>query len=78
MDRLGFAAEVLFPDFGTPFTLGGPGRIIALGLKPPSREQLAAGFRAHNRWTAEFIQVAPERFAPMATLMFDDVEAAVR
>ncbi len=77
MDAHGIAAEVLFPDFGTPFTLGGPARIVALGLKPARRDQVDAGCRAHNRWIADFIKVAPERFAPMAALTFDDIPRAL-
>jgi predicted TIM-barrel fold metal-dependent hydrolase len=78
MDRNGLSGEVLFPDFGTPFALGSPTVAAMLGIKPSTPDQLEAGFRAHNRWAAQFVQVAPERFAPMAAISFRDVDAAVR
>src|SRR3984957_19613061 len=49
MDRNRIAAEVLFPDFGTPFSMGAP--VNAVGARQSySREHRDAGFRAHNRW----------------------------
>jgi predicted TIM-barrel fold metal-dependent hydrolase len=78
MDRSGLAGEVVFPDFGTPFALGSVSLASVSGVRPRSREHLDAGFRAHNRWAAEFFQIAPHRFAGMAAMMFDDVDRAVR
>lgn len=77
LDRNGFAAEVLFPDFGIPFELGG-GAASALRQHRPTPEQAAAAKLAHNRWLVEFCSVAPERFAAMAVVSFEDVDAAVK
>jgi predicted TIM-barrel fold metal-dependent hydrolase len=76
MDRDGRTAEILFPDFGRPFELGTPIResLIGYDRKP---EQIAAGLPAHNRWLADFVSVAPERFGGMANVSFDDVESAL-
>jgi len=76
MDRDGRSAEILFPDFGRPFELGTPIRESLVGyVRRP--EQIAAGFPAHNRWLADFISIAPERFGAMANVSFDDVDAAI-
>ncbi|WP_372566980.1 amidohydrolase family protein [Streptomyces aureus] len=76
MDRDGRAGEILFPDFGRPFELGTPIRESLAGYtrKP---EHIAAGRPAHNRWLAEYVSVAPERFGGMANVDFDNVEAAM-
>jgi predicted TIM-barrel fold metal-dependent hydrolase len=76
MDADGRAADVLFPDFGLAFELG---TIIREGMLGYSRtpEQTSEGYRAHNRWLADYISVAPHRFAAMACIDFSDVEAAV-
>jgi predicted TIM-barrel fold metal-dependent hydrolase len=76
MDREGVAADVLFPDFGTPFELP---LMVALAVgyerKP---EHVDAANRAHMRWVADFVTVAPERFAGLALISFRDVDAALR
>jgi predicted TIM-barrel fold metal-dependent hydrolase len=77
MEREGLAAEVLFPDFGLPFELYSPFLATMTGLAPRSKEQIDAGNRAFNRWLADFCNCAPERFAGLAAINFDDVEAAV-
>jgi predicted TIM-barrel fold metal-dependent hydrolase len=76
MDRDGRTAEILFPDFGRPFELGTPIResLIGYDRKP---DQVAAGLPAHNRWLADFVSVAPQRFGGMANVSFDDVEDAM-
>jgi predicted TIM-barrel fold metal-dependent hydrolase len=76
MDRDGRTAEILFPDFGRPFELGTPIRESLLGYER-NPEHIAAGLPAHNRWLADFVSVAPERFGAMANIDFDDVESAV-
>jgi predicted TIM-barrel fold metal-dependent hydrolase len=76
-DRNGLAAEILFPDFGLPFEIGGPSRANLLGYTRTA-EQISAGNQAHNRWLVDFCSVAPHRFAAMACVSFDDVDAAVR
>ena len=68
LDADGIAAEVLFVDGLTeenspPF--GGDLGMMPIGAVP---ELQWAGARAHNRWMAEFVSMAPERrlnpFAP--------------
>lgn len=79
IDDDGVAAEVLFPDGITernapPFGAG-------LGLKPWGIEPELqwAGARAHNRWMAEFCQMAPTRRIGLAVVpMLYDVEVAVK
>jgi predicted TIM-barrel fold metal-dependent hydrolase len=76
-DRFGFAGEVLFPDFGLPFEIGSPFHSFLLGhVRTP--DQIDAANRAHNRWLVDFCSVAPERFAAMAVVSFEDVDAAVK
>ena len=78
IDDDGVAAEVLFPDGITernapPFGAG-------LGLKPwgVDPELQWAGARAHNRWMAEFCQMAPLRRIGLAIVpMLYDVDQAV-
>jgi predicted TIM-barrel fold metal-dependent hydrolase len=76
-DRLGFAAEVLFPDFGLPFEIGAS-RTKALYQQERTADQIDAASKAQNRWLIDFISVAPQRFAAVATVRFDDVDAAVK
>jgi predicted TIM-barrel fold metal-dependent hydrolase len=76
-DRQGCAAEVLHPDFGLPFEMGSS-RLKALFPRERTPDQLDAAHKAHNRWLADFISVAPERFAALAVVTFDDVESAVK
>jgi predicted TIM-barrel fold metal-dependent hydrolase len=78
IDDDGVTAEVLFPDGITernapPFGAG-------LGLKPwgVDPELQWAGARAHNRWIAEFCQMAPLRRIGLAIVpMLYDVDQAV-
>ncbi|MGC0367522.1 putative TIM-barrel fold metal-dependent hydrolase [Rhodococcus sp. 27YEA15] len=77
LDREGISAEVLFQEFATPFMMSSPTRAMAMGLAPASVEQLSAGFRAYNRWLADFRSVAPERWIGMAAVSFHDLGAAV-
>jgi predicted TIM-barrel fold metal-dependent hydrolase len=42
-----------------------------------SIEQMSAGFRAYNRWLAEFRSATPERWIGMAAISFHDIEAAI-
>jgi predicted TIM-barrel fold metal-dependent hydrolase len=71
----GIAAEVLFPDFGTAFELS-PRVERALGYSRTPEQAVAAG-KAHNRWLAEYCRCTPTRFAGLAIVSFDDVDAAV-
>jgi len=83
MEDEGIVAEVLFPDFGLPFELIGSqgtrnkGKRALADYPPRTREQIDVGNKAHNRWVADFCSVAPERFAPMALTLWDDVDAAI-
>jgi predicted TIM-barrel fold metal-dependent hydrolase len=78
MESEGVVAEVLFPDFGVPFQLYSPLLASKMQVTPPSAQHIAAGYRAFNRWLAEFCQSAPERFAGLAFVAWDDVDAAVK
>jgi predicted TIM-barrel fold metal-dependent hydrolase len=76
LDRQGIAAEVLFPDFGLPFEIRGtPDGIKKIGYAA-SPEHLAIANQAHNRWLVDFISPCPERFAGLALVCLDDVDAA--
>jgi len=68
MDREGVAAEVLFPDFGIPFELHSPSVAAALGEPLRDEHYKRVGMRAFNRWLADFVAVAPERFVGIAAI----------
>jgi len=78
LDREGIAAEVLFQEFATPFLMSSPTHAATLNIKPASDEQLSAGYRAYNRWLADFRSYAPERWAPLAAISLHDIDAAVK
>jgi predicted TIM-barrel fold metal-dependent hydrolase len=73
----GICGEVLIPDFGTPFIFGAPSVLRQMRLPRPTAEQLRAGDEAFNRWLADFVSAAPERFAGQAKIHFDDVDWAI-
>jgi len=77
LDREGITAEVLFQDFATPFIMSSPTRAASLRLAEPSIEHVWAGYRAYNRWVADFRSHAPERWLGMAAMSLHDVDAAV-
>ena len=77
LDKEGIAGEVLFQEFATPFLMSSPTHAATLGLAPPSPDQLAAGYRAYNRWLADFRSVAPERWVGMAAISLHDVDQAL-
>jgi predicted TIM-barrel fold metal-dependent hydrolase len=77
LNREGIAAEVLFQEFATPFVMSSPTHAATAGLAPPTLDQLSAGYRAYNRWLADFRATAPERWVGMAAISFHDVDAAV-
>ena len=72
LEPQGVVAEVLFPN-GLPFNIA---RFEDIGTAQRP-ELLAEGRRAHNRWLADFCAQAPERFAGLAVVAFDDVDACV-
>ena len=43
-----------------------------------SIDQLSAGYRAYNRWLADFRSFAPERWPGMAAISLHDIDAAVK
>jgi predicted TIM-barrel fold metal-dependent hydrolase len=79
LDQDGVAAEVLFPDGITEMNappFGGGFSMPTEGVVP---ELQWAGCRAHNRWMAEFVSMAPERRAGLACVPITwDVAEAVR
>ena len=78
MKKEGTSAEVLFPDFGLAFHLYSPLVAAQNNYPPLTPDQVDAGNRAYARWLADFVSVAPERFAGMAPISFDNVESAIR
>jgi len=67
LDADGIAAEVLFPDGITEMNMPPFGAGLSLPTDPPIVPELQwAGARAHNRWMAEFCQMAPDRRAGVA------------
>jgi predicted TIM-barrel fold metal-dependent hydrolase len=67
MDADGIAGEVIFPDGITEMNMPPFGAGLSLPTDPPVVPELQwAGARAHNRWLAEFCQMAPERRAGVA------------
>ena len=77
LDKEGIAGEVLFQEFATPFLMSSPTHAATLGVAPPSPDQLAAGYRAYNRWLADFRSAAPERWVAMAAISLHDVDQAL-
>jgi predicted TIM-barrel fold metal-dependent hydrolase len=78
MDAEGTAAEVIFPDFGLPWELRGSITAVAkYGANAQTSAQIDLANRAWNRWVVDFASSAPERFAPMALVTFDDIDYAV-
>ena len=79
LDADGVAAEILFVDGLTesnspPF--GGDLGMLPIGAVPGLQW---AGARAHNRWMAEFVAMAPERRFGLAQITpFWDVDEALR
>jgi predicted TIM-barrel fold metal-dependent hydrolase len=78
LDSEGIAAEVLFQEFATPFLMSSPTHAATLNVKAPTDEQLSAGYRAYNRWLADFRSYAPERWAGMAAISLHDIDATVK
>ena len=79
MDGDGVAGEVLFPDGITEMNAPPFGAGIGLTPKGCDRELQWAGARSHNRWLAEFCQMAPERRHGVAIVPATwDVDEAVR
>ena len=78
-DDDGVAAEVLFPDGITEMNTPPFGAGIGLSPKGANAELQWAGARAHNRWIAEFCQMAPERRCGVAVVpLLFDIEEAIK
>jgi predicted TIM-barrel fold metal-dependent hydrolase len=79
LDGDGIAGEIIFPDGVTEMNappFGGGFSMPTEGVVP---ELQWAGCRAHNRWMAELVQMAPERRVGLACVpVFWDVEEAVK
>ena len=78
MEKEGIVAEVIFPDFGLPFELYSPSLASALGYPPLRPDQIYAGHSAYNRWLADFVSAAPDRFAGMGVLRWLDIDDTVK
>jgi predicted TIM-barrel fold metal-dependent hydrolase len=77
-DEDGVAAEVLFPDGITEMNAPPFGAGIGLSTQGANRELQWAGARAHNRWIAEFCQMAPERRCGVAVVpLLWDIDEAI-
>lgn len=76
LDAEGIAAEVLFPEFGFP--LEGRSNDPSRPVPALPEEHRQAVFRGYNRWLADFVSVAPHRFAGMAAVRWTDPQAAIR
>ncbi len=78
LDGDGIAGEVIFPDGITEMNAPPFGAGIGLSPRGADRELQWAGARAHNRWLAEFCQMAPERHHGVAVVPATwDVDEAV-
>ncbi len=79
LDADGVAGEVIFPDGITELNMPPFGAALSLPTEGIDPELQWAGARAHNRWLAEFCQMAPERRAGIAIApILWDVEEAVK
>ncbi len=79
LDGDGIAGEVIFPDGITEMNMPPFGAGLSLPTENIDPELQWAGARAHNRWLAEFCQMAPERRAGVAiTPVLWDTDTAVQ
>jgi len=79
LDGDGIAGEVIFPDGITEFNAPPFGAGLSLPTENVVPELQWAGARAHNRWLAELVAMAPERRVGVAIVpALWDVEEAVR
>jgi predicted TIM-barrel fold metal-dependent hydrolase len=79
MDGDGIAGEVIFPDGITEMNSPPFGAALGLPTENVVPELQWAGARAHNRWLAELVAMAPERRVGVAIVpALWDVDEAVR
>lgn len=78
-DEDGIAGEILFPDGITEMNTPPFGAGIGLSTRGADPELQWAGARAHNRWIAEFCQMAPERRCGVAVVpALWDIDEAIK
>jgi predicted TIM-barrel fold metal-dependent hydrolase len=78
LDGDGIAGEVIFPDGITEMNMPPFGAGLSLPTEGITAELQWAGARSHNRWLAEFCQMAPARRAGLAICpMLWDIDTAV-
>jgi predicted TIM-barrel fold metal-dependent hydrolase len=77
LDGDGIAGEVIFPDGITEMNMPPFGAGLSLPTENVVPELQWAGARAHNRWLAELVQMAPERRVGVAIVpaLWDVAEA---
>ncbi len=73
----GISAEVIFPDFGLPFHLYPNSVAAMMGYQIPDPEHRQAAYRAFNRWVADYVSVAPDRFAAHGMISWHDIDGAL-
>jgi predicted TIM-barrel fold metal-dependent hydrolase len=79
LDGDGIAGEIVFPDGITEMNMPPFGAGLALPTENVVPELQWAGARAHNRWLAELVAMAPERRVGVAIVpALWDVDEAVR
>ena len=79
LDADGITAEVIFPDGITEMNAPPFGAGLSMPTENISPELQWAGCRAHNRWIAEFVSMAPERRIGLASIaVFWDVEESLK
>lgn len=71
----GTVAEIIFPNTVPPFFPTGV--VIAPAPAPEEFRRRLAGIRAHNRWLADFVAVAPERRFGQGQIFLNDVDEAI-
>ena len=69
-------AEVIFPNTVPPFFPTGV--VIAPAPSPEDLPRRLAGIRAHNRWLADFVAVAPHRRYGQGQIFLNDVDEAIK
>ena len=79
LDGDGIVGEIIYPDGITEMNMPPFGAGLSLPTEDIVPELQWAGARAHNRWLAEFCEMAPERRAGVAIVpLLWDVEEACR
>jgi predicted TIM-barrel fold metal-dependent hydrolase len=77
-EQEGISAEVIFPDFGLPFHLYPNSVAAMMGYQTPDAAHRQAAYRAFNRWIADYVTIAPERFAAHGMTSWHDTDGALQ